>query len=54
MYEPGARRLMTDRPGATKSTVRDVPWLEKSGTRSLPAEGLPRVSSAPTAMTNGS
>src|SRR5919204_234251 len=55
MYEPGTRRLCTCTPGATKSGSRlPSPWLENAGTTSSEVPLVPRVSFAPTAITNGS
>src|SRR3954462_5696090 len=55
MYEPGTRRLTTDRPGATTSGRRfALPALENGLTTSSAGEYVPLTSLAQTARTNGS
>ncbi len=59
MAEPGARRLMTDRPGATRSgfvrpSAAVGPWPEKPAMTSSPWPEVPLSSEAPTVMTSGS
>ena len=49
MAEPGARRLMTDRPGATRSGLASPsaavgPWPEKPAMTSSPRPAVPRSS----------
>jgi hypothetical protein len=52
MTEPGSRKLATDLPGATTSGLRvPSPRLDQSGITSSSVVGVPRVSSAPTAIT---
>ena len=55
MKDPGARRLTSERPGATRSTPRALlPRLLNSATVSSPVVKVPCGSLAPTAMTKGS
>ena len=58
MYEPGARRLTSETPGATRSGPRLplplLPRLEKDATVSSSVSLVPWVSRLPTASTSGS
>ena len=50
--EPGTRRLSSDFPGATRSTLRSqLPQLENDVTMSSQTRSVPLVSLAPTAIT---